>query len=93
MLTAQDGFNIAQKLGAQVTEGRNHTKVLVVIDNVVIGRYGLSRGTREQNHDYIAKQIGRIGPRRAKQLSLCPLSKEEYVEIIRDKGLLAAPQP
>ena len=88
MLTAKDGLNIAKKLGAQVTEGRNHTKVLVVIDNVLIGRYGLSRGSRDQNHDYVAKQIGGISSRQARELSRCPLSKEEYVEIIRDKGLV-----
>lgn len=88
MLTAQDGLNIAKKLGAEITEGRKHTKVLVVIDNVVIGRYGLSRGSREQNHDYIARQIGGIRPRQARELSLCPLSKEEYVKMIREKGRL-----
>ena len=88
MLTAQDGLKIARKLGAEVAEGRNHTRVLVVIDNVVIGRYGVSRSSRETNHDYIAKQIGRISARQAMQLSRCPLSKEEYVKIIQHKGLL-----
>ena len=88
MLTSQDGLNIAKKLGAEIKQRRKHTRVLVVIDNVVIGSYGLSRGSQEQNHDYIVKQIGRISPRQARELSLCPLSKEEYVKILQEKGQL-----
>ena len=93
MLTAKDGLNIAKKLGAQVTEGRSrHTRVTVVIDNVFVGEYGLSRSSRERGHNFIANQMGKISPRQARQLSLCPLSKEEYVEIIRKKGLLDGPR-
>jgi hypothetical protein len=88
MLTAKDGLNIARKLGAEVAERRKHTRVRVVIDNLLIGSYGVSRSSQETNHDYIAKQIGSISARQAMQLSRCPLSKEEYVKIIRDKGLL-----
>lgn len=88
MLTARDGWKIARKLGAEITEGRNHTRVLVVIDDVVVGSYGVSRSSREGNHDYIARQIGGISARQARDPSRCPLSKEDYVEIIRDKGLL-----
>lgn len=88
MLTARDALKIARKLGAEITEGRNHTRVLVVIDEVVVGSYGVSRSSRERNHDYIARQIGGISARQARDLSRCPLSKEDYVSIIRNKGLL-----
>ena len=88
MLTAYDGLKIARKLGAGVAEKRNHTRVSVVIDTTVVGSYGVSRRSRERNHDYIAKQIGGISARQARDLSRCPLSKEDYVSIIQDKGLL-----
>ena len=88
MLTARDALKIARKLGAEITEGRNHTRVLVVIDEVVVGSNGVSRSSRERNHDYIARQIGGISARQARDLSRCPLSKEDYVSIIRNKGLL-----
>ena len=88
MLTAQDGLKIARKLGVEPEEKRNHTRIRVVIDNILVGSYGVSRSSRERNHDYIAKQIGGISARQARDLSRCPLSKEDYVEIIRDKGLL-----
>ena len=88
MLTAHDGLGIAKKLDAEITEGRKHTKVLVVIDGVVIGRYGLSRSSKDQAAGYIPKQIGWVTSRQARDLSHCPMSKEEYTEIIRKKGLL-----
>ena len=88
MLTIQDGLKIAQKLDAQVREGKKHTLVTVHIDDFFVGTYGLSRGSRERSHYHIAKQLGGISPRQARSLSSCSLSKEEYVEIIRDKGLL-----
>jgi hypothetical protein len=34
MLTARDALKIARKLGAEITEGRNHTRVLIAIDDV-----------------------------------------------------------
>ena len=86
MLTTSDGFKIATQLDAKVTEGRNHTKVVVEIDGVVIGRYGLSRASKERNANFIAKQIGGIRQWQARQLSLCTLSKEEYVAIIRKES-------
>lgn len=88
MLTARDGLKIARKLDAEVAEARKHTRVRIVIDDVLIGAYGVSIGSRESNHDYIASQIGGISSRQARDLSRCPLSKEEYVRIIRQKGLL-----
>lgn len=87
-MTARDALKIARKLGAEITEGRNHTRVLVVIDDAVVGSYGVSRSSRERNHDYIARQIGGISAMQARDLSRCPLSKEDYVRIIRNKGLL-----
>ena len=89
MLTSEDGFKIAKKLDARIDQGkRKHIGVTVVIDDVTVGRYGLSRSSREQDHNYIAKQIGKISPRQAINLSRCPLSKEGYVQIIKEKGVL-----
>ena len=91
MLTARDGLKIAKKLGAQSTKVKTrHDCFVIVIDNVLVGNYGISRSSRERGHNYIAKQIG-ISPRQARCLSLCSLSREDYVAIIRDQGLLPNP--
>ncbi len=86
-LTAKDGRKIAKKLDAEVSEGRKHTNYRVVINNKYIGRYGLSRGSREKSLYDIAKQIA-ISPTQAKELSSCNISKEGYVEILQTKGIL-----
>jgi hypothetical protein len=87
MLTANDGYQIAAKLNATPGEGRKHRRVSIIINDQRIGSYGISRSSKEQSHDYIAKQIGLTG-REARDLSNCPMSAEEYESILRERGLL-----
>jgi len=87
MLSAKDGLQIAAKLGMNPKEGRGHARVAIVIKGEYVGSYGISRGSREQCHDYIARQIG-LNPREARDLSRCPMSAEEYQRILRKRGRL-----
>jgi len=87
MLTAEDAQTIADKLGIQPREKRNHVRVAVHVEGTYIGSYGISRGSKELPHDYIPKQIG-ITSREARDLSRCPLSRDGYIELLRQRGRL-----
>jgi hypothetical protein len=91
MLTAKDGLRIATKLGLTPEEKRKHTRVAVVIKGQYIGSYGISRSSKELQHDYIASQVGLTG-REARDLSNCPLSAEEYELKLRERGKLTVPR-
>lgn len=87
MLTAEDAHNIADKLGIQPQEKRKHGWVAVRVEGTYIGSYGISRGSKELPHDYIPRQIG-ITRREASDLSQCPLSRDGYIELLRQRGRL-----
>ena len=90
MLTADDGFKIAKKLGITPTEKRRHLSVVVQIEGQVIGRYGIRRGSGDLDHSFISKQIG-LTPREARDLSMCPLTRVEYIALLRQRGRLTPP--
>ena len=47
---------IANKLEAEISEGRKHTNVVVRFCGTYIGRFGIRRGS-SAGHDYIPRQI------------------------------------
>jgi hypothetical protein len=91
MLTAEDGYKIATKVGATPVEKRKHVRVTVTVRGQLVGSYGIQRGSKELPHDYIAQQIG-ITQREARDLSLCPLSLSEYIALLEQRGKLSPPE-
>lgn len=87
MLTADDGYKIATKVGATPKDRRNHKRVTIVLHGQVIGSYGIRRGSHELGHDFIAGQIG-LTQREARDLSLCPLTLQEYIKLLESRGRL-----
>ncbi len=87
MLTAADGLAIAQKLHLALSERRRHTRVIVELEGRVVGQYGIQRGSRDKSHNYIAQQIHLTG-REARDLANCPMSREDYITSLRERGLL-----
>ena len=77
---------IAEKLGAEISQGRKHTNVVVRVHGTYIGRFGIRRG-KSAGHDYIPKQI-QITMREALGLARCSLYKQDYEKILRDRGRL-----
>ena len=80
-------LRIADKLGAEIRPGRKHTRAIVRIDGVYVGAFGIRRG-RDTGHDYIPAQI-HTSMQVAIGLDRCPVSKEDYEETLRRKGVLA----
>jgi hypothetical protein len=90
MLTVEDAENIAAKLGCRREEKRGHPRVHVVLEGVIVGSYGWTRRSKKKednNTPYIARQI-HLTSREAKDLADCPLTVDEYAEILRRKGIL-----
>ena len=86
MLTQRDAREIALKLSAPITPGRNHDRVVIrSTDDKLLGSYGIRRGSRQLSHAYIPKQIN-VTMRQALALAKCPMSRDEYFELMREKG-------
>lgn len=87
MLTAEDGYNIARKVGVKPQEKRKHIRVKVFLEGTYVGSYGIKRSSKDLPHNYIAGQIG-ITAREARDLSRCPLSRDGLITLLRERGRL-----
>ena len=64
-------------------------------DLYVVEEYGIQiailsirrSSSMEIGHDYLKNDLY-ISPRQAKDLGQCPLSRDEYIAIMREKGIL-----
>ena len=81
VLTGAAAVAIAEKLDAEISEGRKHTGAVIRINGTYIGRFGIRRN-KDASHNYIPAQIG-ITMREALGLALCTLYKPDYEKILR----------
>ena len=87
MLTQDDARIIARKLGVEIRPGRRHDLAVFRHRGRYIAQFGISRGSRDQSHDYIPKQLF-LTHKQGRELRDCPLTLEGYLEILAGKGLL-----
>jgi len=89
-LTKEHALKIAKKLGASVTgrAGKAHDLALVYHQGKLIAHFGIRRGSRKDlGHDHIPAQLYlRAGE--ARDLARCPLSRQDWLAILAEKGLL-----
>lgn len=84
LIRADSANAFADKLDARILHGRRHDRAEVWIDGTYIGSFGIRRGTNA-GHPYIPNQIF-VNLRQALDLARCPLSKSDYVQILKDNG-------
>lgn len=84
-LTTDHAEKIAGKLGIRPERGRKHDHVYIRWEGRIIASYGIRRGSRQLAHDYVAEQIF-LTPREAINLARCPMSRDEYFEVLRTRG-------
>ena len=60
-------------------------------NGTLIASYGIRRGSKEQGHDYIPGQI-KVTMHQAKMLSQCPMSYDEWVVLMKNKGVIPQDQ-
>ena len=87
MLTQDDAEAIAGKLGCAPYEGRSHKRHELFVDDRLITRFGVRRASKEKGHGHLPREL-HITQKQCKDLSKCPLSKEEYFHILREKNYL-----
>lgn len=90
IITKELAQNIVKKLKARVQKrpGRPHDLACVFEDDRLIAQFGLRRGSKKNlGHDHIPDQIF-VLPREAKLLGQCPLTRDEWIEILANKGLI-----
>ena len=89
IITKDLALKIAKKLKAEVVKGgRAHDIAIVEHGGKMVAQFGIRRGSKgDSGHDHIPSQIF-VGPRDARLLGQCPLSREDWIEIISDKGMI-----
>lgn len=89
IITRELADKIVKKLGAQVEARprKAHDLAHVRVDGKIVALFGLRRGSsKEAGHDHIPDAL-HVSPRDAKLLGQCPMSRDEWVEKLRAKGL------
>jgi len=88
MLTKTDAEAIARKLKAEMRQGRKHDIAAIKYNGQTIAHFGIRRGSRrDQGHDYVSGQI-HVSPRQATNLAQCPMSFDQWIVLMREKGYI-----
>ena len=88
-LTKKHAEDIAKKLaGRRDSSASNHEMVCIYVEGRLVALYGIRRGSRkDQSHDHVPREL-HVSPRQAKDLACCPMSRDDYIEHLRQKGHL-----
>jgi hypothetical protein len=81
MLSGRDGHDIASKLGCDGPEQGRHIKFKFYLNGILF-RYGVSHDAKKENQYHIARELG-ISVTQAKQLAVCNMSADEFLETSR----------
>jgi hypothetical protein len=87
LLTQDDAEAIADKLDCTPYEGRSHRYYRLFVDQKLVARFGVRRASKEKGHGHLPRDL-HITQKQCRELSECPLTKEGYLQILRDKNLL-----
>jgi hypothetical protein len=91
IITKELAEKIVAKLKAVKVKSRSksHDFYDVEHEGQVIASISIRRGSeKDKGHDYIPHDL-RVSPRQAKLLAQCPWKHEDYIQALREKGLLA----
>ena len=83
----RDARSIAQKLNAEIKDGRKHPQVVVRYNGRFIGQFGIRHASKEKGHDYIPRQL-HLSWQQARELVQCTIDRDKYFSILREKGVL-----
>jgi hypothetical protein len=89
IITKDLAKKILRKLKAMnVKPGKAHDLYAVEHGGRIIASTSLRRGSdRDLGHDHMPKDL-HISPRNAKLLGQCPLSRDAYIALLREQGLI-----
>ena len=91
MITKDPAAKIAAKLHATFRQGASHDIAIIEYEGKRIAQFGIRRGSRrDAGHDHIPASIY-VNARAALDLARCPMSYEQWIEVLREKGLVEPP--
>ena len=90
MLRGSSAVFIAKKLDATVERDGKHQLATFVVGGVVILQFGIRHG-KSGGHGHLCGQDGnlRLSEHRVVKLPNCTMSKEEYIQHLKDIGEIA----
>jgi len=90
MITREHAEKIVKKLKAvdESTKNSAHDTYVVYHNGREIASFGIRRGSKKDNpHGHIPDEL-HIRPRQCLDLARCPLSREEWIDLLRERGLI-----
>ncbi len=93
-ITKELAVKIAKKLNAVAIKSRSkaHDLFAVEYQSQVVAEISIRRGSRKDlGHDHVPRDL-HVSPRNARLLAQCPLSREEYFQLLREQGLINLPE-
>ena len=95
-ITKEHARKIAKKLKAKngSCAGSVHDIALIYHDGKVVAHFGIRRGSKKNlGHGHIPRDLY-LGPHDTLRLANCPLSKEQWIQMLKDQGVIVDdPQP
>lgn len=89
LFTTSDAERIADKLEAVIEQGRRpHALAIVYHRDQRIVQFGIRRGSRDQGHGHLPSAL-HLSPHHTRRLADCPMSYEEWISVMSEKGLIA----
>jgi hypothetical protein len=88
MITKDHAAKITAKLHATIRKDGNHDIAVIEYEGKRIAQFGIRRGSRcDASHDHIPASIY-VSTRSALDLARCPMSYAQWIEVLREKGLI-----
>jgi hypothetical protein len=91
MLTKEHALKIKKKLKAKISKGkknRPHDLATIYYGDVLIASFGIRRGSNKHaGHDHIPASL-HASPHTCLGLAQCPVSREDWLQSMRDQGLI-----
>lgn len=85
-LLKKEAEKIAKKLDAEIQHKSKHIWALIKLDGVLITTFGI-RHDKKAKHGHIPQYL-KISEQQTVDMAACHISKEEYFDILKKKGIL-----
>lgn len=92
-LLKSDAINIAIKLGAQIEKDGAHQNASFFYDGKFIFDFGIRHGTKS-THGHLCgeNKVLRLSESKALSFSRCHITRDDYIRILQDKGVIPLPE-
>ena len=72
-------------------KGRPHDLAVIRHKGQVIAQFSIRHGSEKGlGHDFIPRDL-HLSPRNARLLGQCPLQREDYIQLLAERGLIREP--